>query len=118
VQTIGHASAVELADVLEERRHHVLERAQPLLHVVERLDVLPRRAAAEEPVLDLLELRLDGVEHREIAVDHRVHEDVQHEPGAVPEEIGLALGARAHLQGSRARCGCAPTARSCARRRC
>ena len=53
--------------------------------------------AGEELLLDALELHLERVEHREIAVDHRVHQRVEHVARAVLQQLGLALGARAHV---------------------
>ena len=40
--------------------------------------------------------RLELVQHREIAVDHVVHQRVEHVSRAVAQQLGLALGARAH----------------------
>src|SRR5438445_9418929 len=67
------------------RRRHVLERGELLLHVIEPLDVQARRRSAEQLVFDVLELQLDRVEHREVAVHHRVHQRVEHVPGAVAQ---------------------------------
>src|SRR5436189_59831 len=42
---------------------------------------------------EVLELGLDSVQYREVAVDHRVHQGVEHIAGAVSQELRLALGA-------------------------
>ena len=54
-------------------------------------------AAGEDPLLDLLELDLEGVDHREVAVHDRVHEGIEDVPGAMAEQLGLPLTSRANL---------------------
>ena len=94
---LGHAAAVELADDLDHRIHRVLQHHQLLLQRVERLDVGARGIADEDLLLDLFELGFERVEHREIAVDDRVDERIEHVAGAVAQQLGLALGARADV---------------------
>ena len=94
------------------------ERHQLLLQCVERLDVLARRGALEDAPLHRLQLVLQPLQHREIAVHHGVDQRVEHERRAVLEQVRLALGAGAHVGRNPPGCGCAPTARSSCRRRC
>ena len=93
---LRHAATEELARVLQQRPGDVLEGSQLLLHVIQRFDVGARILCGEQLVLDALELGLHRVEHREIAIDHRVHQRIEHIAGAVTQQLRLALGARAH----------------------
>jgi hypothetical protein len=68
------------------------------LQRVEPLDVRPRRAAVEDRLLDRLQFGLERIEHREVAVDHGVHQRVQHEARALAQVPGLALAAFAHSE--------------------
>src|SRR5260221_28033 len=75
-----------------------LEPGKLLLHIVEASDVRARRRrGGEELLLRRLKLGLDRVEHREVAVDHRVHQRVEDIARAVAEQLRLALAARAYL---------------------
>ena len=74
----------------------MLQLHQPALQSVQRLDVCPSVALDENLVLDLLQLGLQIVQHREVAIDDVVDQRVEHERRAVAQEIGLTLGARAH----------------------
>jgi hypothetical protein len=73
-------------------------RADLALELVQPLDVGLGGAGLEHLVLDLLELRLEPVDDREVAVDDRVHQRVEHEGRAVAQHVRLALRAAAHLQ--------------------
>ena len=53
-------------------------------------------ARLEDLLLDDLELGLEGIDDREVAVDHRVHQGVEDERRAVLEQMRLALGPGAH----------------------
>ena len=44
----------------------------------------------------MLRARLELIEHREVAVDDVIDQRVEDEPGAVAQQLGLALGPRAH----------------------
>ncbi len=91
-----NAAAVQLADSLHQRRDHVLQRHQLALDAVEFLQLVARRCAGEKLVLRCLEPRLELVEDGEIAVDDIVDQRIEHEARAVAQQLGLALGARAH----------------------
>jgi hypothetical protein len=93
-----HAPAVQLAVTLHQRRHRVAASGRRALQGVQPLDVVVRGAALEDRLLDRVELALERIEHREVAVDHRVHQRVQHEAGALSQLLGLALAALAHAQ--------------------
>ena len=95
---LRHAPAEEAPRVLEHRPGGVLEGGELLLDIVERLDAGARVLRLEKLVLDRLELRFHGIEHRKVAVDHRVHQRIEHVAGAVAQQLRLALGARAHAE--------------------
>ena len=73
-------------------KHH-----QPLLQRIERLDVRARRSLREDLLLDPLELGLDRMQQRKIAVDDGIHERIQNVARAAPQQLGLVLAARAHI---------------------
>ena len=109
-----HAAAVQLAGHLEQRRDRVAQHGGAALQRVQALDVPARRAALEDLRLDVVELGLDGVEQREVAVDHRVHQRIEHEAGAMAQQLAARARSARARPGSAAGCGCAPTARSSA----
>ena len=57
-----------------------------------------REPAGEDLLLEVLELGLERLEHREVAVDDGVHQRVQHEPRSMAQQLGLALAARADVR--------------------
>lgn len=72
------------------------QHGQAPLHVVELLDVGARGAGLEQiPLLDGVQLALERVDEGEVAVDHRVHQRVQHESRALAQQVRLALAALA-----------------------
>ena len=72
------------------------EHPDTALEVVQALDVGARGAPGEDAFLDGLQLGFQRIDDREVAIDHRVHQGVQHEAGAVAQQLGLALAALAH----------------------
>src|SRR5262249_53212420 len=63
---------------------------------IQRFDVRTRRVPHEDILLDLFQLGLEAVDHREIAIDHRVDQRIEHETRAVLQEVRLALAAGAY----------------------
>ena len=115
---LRHAPAVQPAGRLHQRVDRVLQHHELLLQRVERLDVRARRVALEDLLLDRLELGLERVDHREVAVDDVVHHRVEHVARAVASAArARARCARARRRSRRAS-GAGPTARSWGRRRC
>ncbi len=78
----------------------MLQRGELLLHVIERLDGVARVLGGEELLLARLELGFHRVEHWKVAVDHGVHQRIEHVPGPVAQQLRLALGARPHAEES------------------
>ena len=93
---LGHASAVQLRGRIEQRRDRMPEHHHPLLELVEAADARQGGALGEYVVLDGLDLDLERVQDREVAVDHRVHQGIEHEARAHAQQLGLALAALAH----------------------
>ena len=94
---LRHAPAIQLAHRFEQRADRMLEDHQLLLEAVHGFDDGAVRLAGEHALLQFFEFRFERVEHREVAVHHRVHQRIQDEPGAVLEQMGFALAAGAHL---------------------
>jgi hypothetical protein len=92
----GDPAAEEPAGLFHERRDRVLEDDDLAPQLVELPDVELGRTLFEDAVLDRFELLFEAVEHGEIAVDHLVHQGVQHEAGALAQQFRLALAARPH----------------------
>jgi hypothetical protein len=67
------------------------------LQLIQALDVVALLALGEDQLLDFFQLRLQHIEHREVAVHHRVHQRVQHERRAEAQHVRLLL-ARAHAE--------------------
>ena len=112
-----HTAAVELAGHLEQRAGGAVEQHQLALEAVERLDLGPRVLAAEDALLDVLGLLGEVLEHREVAIDHRVHQRVEHVGGPVPQQLRLLLAAAAHVGEAHARRCAGPRRCSRGRRR-
>ena len=94
-----HPSAMQAPDRVEQRDDGVAQHQRIAFQVVQVLDVVALRAlAAEDAVLDRLEVGFELVDDREIAVDDGVHQRVQHEPGTHLEQARLALGTLAHAE--------------------
>ena len=113
-----HAAALQLAHVVEQRQHRVLQRHQPALEGVQVLDLAARRRAAEELLLRRLERGLEVSQHGEIAIDDRVHQRVEDEARAVAQQLRLALAALRAPRRNPGACGAAPRGRNCGRRTC
>lgn len=58
---------------------------QSLLQSIKLLDALARSSLRENLLFDLLELSFQGLDDGELAVNHRVHECIQHKACAVLE---------------------------------
>ena len=98
VHTARRPRTVEVVDRLEQGRNRMPEDAELLLPSQQQLlDVLARRSAGEDPVLDGLELGLDGIEQREVAIHDRVDEGVEHVAGPELQELRFPLAARANV---------------------
>src|SRR6185503_18953784 len=69
---------------------------QLLLEPVERLEIRARRMPGEDPALELLELDLQRVLDREVAVDDRVDERIEDEARPMAQKLGLVFGPRAY----------------------
>src|SRR5439155_3157981 len=82
---------------LDQRRDGALEAHQVALEVVDALGRRLGERPAEDRLLEPLELVLERVDDREVAVDDEVHEGVEDEPGALAEQAGRALAARPDL---------------------
>jgi len=78
----------------------MVEHSETLLEFIEPPDVVARRALGKDALLDGFQLDLEGVDDREVAIDHRVHQSVEHEAGAVAQQLRLALAAFADLHES------------------
>jgi hypothetical protein len=73
----------------------VIEHQQLALQRVERLDLRPRGVASENPLLERLDLGIDAVEHRKIAIDDGVHQRVKDVGRPVAQQFGLLFAAAA-----------------------
>src|SRR5690606_1612087 len=73
------------------------------LEGIEPLDIGARSTRAdallfEDLLLNLLQLGLECVHDREIAVDHGIHQCVEHIAAAQSQQMRLALGPAAHTK--------------------
>ena len=76
----------------------MLDDADLALQGVEPLDVGAAEVRLEDLVLDRLEVGLERVDDREVAVDDGIQQRVEDEGRAVLEQVRLALGALAHAE--------------------
>ena len=89
-----------IADV-DEGRHRALDLEQVALEIVDALHGRAVEGLVEDLVLQALELGLQRVHHREVVVDHEVHDGVEDGAGALGEEAGGALAAGPHRRVTR-----------------
>ena len=87
----------EISDGFEQGIDCVLDDHQPLLECIELLDVLARRGVREDALLEHLELIFEMLEHREVAVDHRVHQRIEHIARAMSKQVRFTLSPCAHF---------------------
>src|SRR6185437_1854301 len=98
VADLMDAPAHQLGDGLLQRRDGMLEDADLSFQRVEPLDVDAAEVRLEDLFLDRLELGLERVDGREVAVDDGVEERVEDERRDMPEQLRLALGPRANAE--------------------
>jgi hypothetical protein len=55
------------------------------------------RLLGENVLFDILDRGLDAVEDRKVAIDHGIHQRVQHIPGTMAQKLGLLLATGAHV---------------------
>lgn len=82
---------MQLAGSFEQRCHGVLDHRQSLLEFVEALDALARSALGEYSLLDGFEFHLERIDHGKVAIDHRIHQGVEHESRTLAQQFGLAF---------------------------
>ena len=70
---------------------------ESLLQLIEGLDVRARRNRREDLLLDSLQLRLDTLQQREIAIDDCVHQRIQNVARATAQQLRLVFGACTHI---------------------
>ena len=93
----GHHAEVELHQPvahLDERQHRALERHQVALEAINIARRVARALLGEDLVLELLEVVLQRLHHREVLVDDEVHQRIKHEARPLGEERGRPLAAR------------------------
>ncbi len=101
-----HAAAVQLAGHFEKRLRRVIEGHQLALQRIQRLDLGARRLARENALLDLFDFGGEMADDREVAVDHGIHQRVEHVSGPMLQELRLLLASAAHV--GKAELGVAP----------
>ena len=94
----GNAGAGEVRYAFEQRRDGVLECHEALLQLIQRPDVGARVAVhGEDALLDFLQLVFELVEDREVAVDDRIHQGIEHIAGSLTEQLRLGFAPCAHV---------------------
>jgi len=95
---LRHTSTVQPTGHLDERDHRMMQQHQTALHRVQARHVGTARIALEDALFHPLELLLQRGEHREVTIDDRVHQGIEHEAGALPQQRRLALATLTHAE--------------------
>ena len=74
----------------------MLERHQLLLQGVQGFDILASRGIAKHACFDTLQFQLQFVDDRKVAIDDGIDDGVQHEAGALLQQLRFTLAARPH----------------------